>query len=111
MRDRRKFHRWDCSLDCYCWGDSYEFKAVLTNLSFNGARIYSKNRSPAEGSEIKVAILPEGEAEVPNKESILKARVVAIYDDDGCFGVEFYGKWDEKVEILMPVFQRYIKAD
>lgn len=111
MRDRRKFHRWDCSLDCYCWGEGYEFKAVLTNLSFNGARVYSKHKNPDEGAEIRVAILPEGDTEAPGEENILKARVVAIYEDGECFGVEFYGKWDEKVEILMPVFQRYIKVD
>lgn len=111
MKDRRKFHRWECSLDCYCWGEGYEFAAVLTNLSFNGARVHTNKKSPAEGSEIKVAILPEGEAGVPGKENVLKARIVAIYEGGECFGIEFYGKWDEKVEILMPVFQRYIKVD
>jgi hypothetical protein len=111
MQDRRKFHRWECSLDCYCWGEGYEFKAVLTNLSFNGARVYSKSKSPVEGSEIRVGILPEGDPGIPDKKSILNARVVAIYEDGECFGIEFYGKWDEKVEILMPVFQRYIKVD
>lgn len=110
MKDRRKFHRWDCSLRCYCWGEGFEFKAVLTNLSFNGARVYFDKKLPAEGSEIKLAILPE-DSDVPSEESILKARVVGVYDEGEGFGVEFYGKWDERVEILMPVFQRYIKAD
>jgi len=110
MRDRRKFHRWDCSLECYCWGEGYEFQASLTNLSFNGARVHSDNKIPVEGAEIKVAILPE-DSNIPDEGSILKARVVAVYEDGECFGIEFYGKWDEKVEILMPVFQRYIKVD
>jgi PilZ domain len=110
MRDRRKFHRWDCSLGCYCWGEGFEFKAILTNLSFNGARVYFNKKLPAEGSEIQVAILPE-KTDVPDEETKLKARVVAIYDEGECFGIEFYGKWDERVEILMPVFQRYIKSD
>ena len=110
MRDRRKFHRWDCSLGCYCWGEGFEFKALLTNLSFNGGRVYFNKKLPAEGSEIQVAILPE-KSNVPDKETMLKARVVAIYDEGECFGIEFYGKWDERVEILMPVFQRYIKSD
>ena len=110
MKDRRRFHRWDCSLDCYCWGEGFEFKAVLTNLSFNGARIFPDRKSPAEGVEIEVAMLPE-ENSIPDKKNMLKARVVAVYDNGECFGVEFYGQWDEKVEILMPVFQKYVKVD
>jgi len=110
MRDRRRFHRWECSLECYCWLEGSEFKATLTNLSFNGARIFPSIKCPVEGSEIEVAILPEKNS-IPDRKNILKARVVALYEGGTCFGVEFYGKWDDRVEILMPVFQKYVKVD
>lgn len=111
MRDRRRFHRWDCSLNCYCWGEGFEFKATLTNLSFNGARVYpSASRPPAEGAEIEVAFLPE-KNQIPDRKNKIKARVVAIYEEGRCFGIEFYGDWDQKAEILMPVFQKYVQVE
>ena len=110
MRDRRRFHRWDCSLSCRCVGEGFELNGTLTNLSFNGARVYTGKKPPPEGSEIKVSII-EGNGDETLEGKILKARVVSLYNNGECFGIEFYGQWDERVEILMPVFQRYVKVD
>lgn len=110
MRDRRRFHRWDCSLECRCWGDGFEFEATLTNLSFNGSRVYPKGESPPEGAEIEL-VLADNALEDALKGKSLKGRVVSIYDNGECFGIEFYGKWDDRVEILMPVFQKYVKVE
>ena len=110
MKDRRKFHRWDCSLSCCCSGEGFKLNGTLTNLSFNGGRVYPEGKSPPEGSEIHVSIITE-DIETPLQDKVLKARVVSIYGNDECFGIEFYGKWDERVEILMPVFQKYVKVE
>lgn len=110
MRDRRRFHRWECKLSCYCRGEGFEFNAVVSNISFSGAKVYPEQAVPPEGSEIEISLLPEGES-LQQQAGILKARVVGIYEDGRCFGVDFYGKWDDRVEILMPIFQKYVKTD
>ncbi|MEJ2076502.1 MAG: PilZ domain-containing protein [Acidobacteriota bacterium] len=102
MEERRRFHRWDCSVPCRFSIAGHTFEGCVVNLSFNGAQVEAQGASPAVDARF-VATLNPGSEDVQ-----IPARV--IYSTDEAYGLLFEASREELVRKLMPFFRSQIDS-
>ena len=101
MSDQRKFYRWEIGIPCGWLWEFGEDRGNLVNFSFGGARVKAGGEIPVEGADITIALVQ------PERVRHLPAHVIyadGAGDDGGYFGIEFYGKYEEKSRELVPIF-------
>jgi hypothetical protein len=92
MKEKRKFHRWPCEFACITEIDSQQYQAVVHDLSYGGARISQTLSLPSTGTLMNLTIFPE---EGDSRGTPLRALVTHVSEEEGFYGVQFYGNSDE----------------
>jgi len=104
--DKRRFHRWPCSIPCRCKTEREILDAVLIDISYDGARLDKAHRLPAEGCEVELTL------HLPDDDLQMRARIVYSRPDfpqpRNQFGIQFYGSEEEKQRKLLPIYQKYL---
>lgn len=104
MPDRRRFHRWPCSLKCGFDSTYTGQPGQISDISYGGARVRAFDILPSEGEDIGFRITTE-----ENSESIELTAHVAYVDEDGFFGIQFYLNPIQKSEFLVPLFKSQVE--
>lgn len=106
MKNRREYRRWNCSFPCRFENGDIRFEGFVSNLSFNGACVEGQANLPLRGDALTLQIEADPEVSIP-------ARVVYVIEQRGRerFGIEFSGTWEEKLQALMPLFERYVDQE
>lgn len=105
MAEKRKFHRWPCSLKCSCKSETIEFTGTIVGLSFDGACIAEPSAIPPEGSDLIVYV------QTPEESVSIGAHVVYQTEGMDQIGLQFYGPVEERSQKLLPLFKRYVDSE
>ncbi|UCF36906.1 MAG: PilZ domain-containing protein [Acidobacteriota bacterium] len=105
MAEKRRYHRWECSLPCEFEDEAGRLTVDAVDISFDGACVAEPTASLEEGSDVVVTFTNDEEL------ISLKAHVIYRHEEGGLFGIQFYGDHDRKAEVLLPLFRKYIEPE
>ncbi|UCF36716.1 MAG: PilZ domain-containing protein [Acidobacteriota bacterium] len=106
MKNRREYQRWNCSFPCLVDKGDDRFTGHVRNLSFNGACVEVESELPLCGESLTIQIDSDPCVSLP-------ARVVYVIEQEGLerIGIEFSGTWEDKMRLLMPLFENHFDRD